>query len=211
MNRPHRIVELCIVRSLILLSVWSIYTLTISDPALRADTSGVTIGGPFMLSTPDGATVTDQTYRGKWLLVYFGYTSCPNSCPTTLLEVSGALKKLGSDAAQVQPLFITVDPQRDTPAVMREYTQSFDPRILGLTGAPDQIAAAAKEYGAYYVRHRTGPGAGDYVMDHSTYIYVMDPRGKFVRAFESGTSGDRIADVLRELIAPGRHGGAKGA
>ena len=104
----------------------------------------MTIGGPFTLSTPDGTTVTDQTYRGKWLLVYFGYTFCPNSCPTTLLEVATALEKLGLDAAQVQPLFITVDPQRDTPKVMQQYTQSFDPRIVGLTGTPQQIAAAAQ-------------------------------------------------------------------
>jgi protein SCO1 len=172
--------------------------------------SDMTIGGPFTLSTPDGTTVTDQTYRGKWLLVYFGYTFCPNSCPTTLLEVATALKKLGPHAAQIQPLFITIDPQRDTPQVMRQYTEFFDPRILGLTGTPQQIAAAAKEYGAYYVRHRTGPAAGDYVMDHSTYLYVMDPQGKFVRAFDAGTPGDRIADSLRELIAQGRHGGAKG-
>jgi protein SCO1 len=211
MNRRHRLVELCIVRPLILLSVWSACTLIIGEPPPRADTPAVTIGGPFTLSTTDGATVTDQTYRGKWLLVYFGYTSCPNSCPTMLLEVAGALNKLGPDAAQIQPLFITVDPERDTREVMRQYIGSFDRRILGLTGAPAQIAAAAKEYGAYYVRHRTGAGAGDYVIDHSTYLYVMDPQGKFVRAFDGGTSGDRIADALRELIAQGRHGGGKGA
>lgn len=178
-------------------------------PAPARATSAVTIGGPFTLSTPDGTTVTDQTYRGKWLLVYFGYTFCPSSCPTMLLDVATALKKLGPDAAEVQPLFITVDPQRDTPEVMRQYTQSFDPRILGLVGTPQQIAAVAKEYGAYYVSHRTGPGANDYVMDHSTYLYVMDPQGKFVRAFETDTTGDRIADALRELIAQGRHEGTK--
>jgi len=181
-----------------------------SEPATRAATSPVTIGGPFTLSTPDGMTVTDQTYRGKWLLVYFGFTYCPNSCPTTLFEVAAALKRLGPDAAQVQPLFITVDPERDTPNVMQQYTQSFDPRIVGLTGTPQQIAAAAQEYGAYYVPHRTGPGANDYVMDHSTYLYVIDPRGKFVRAFDTGTSGDGIADVLHELMTQGRREGTEG-
>ena len=211
MNRRHELVHLCILRPLILSSVLFASTLIMSERPTRAATSPVTIGGPFTLSTPDGTTVTDQTYRGKWLLVYFGYTFCPNSCPTTLLEVATALKKLGPDAAQVQPLFITVDPQRDTPEVMRQYTQSFDPRIVGLTGTPQQIAAAAQEYGAYHVRHRTGPATGDYVMDHSTYLYVMDPQGKFVRAFDTGTSGDQIADALRELIAQGRHGDAKGA
>lgn len=208
MNRWRQLVQICILRPLILLSVLSASTLIMSEPPKRAAASPVTIGGPFTLSTPDGTAVTDQTYHGKWLLVYFGYTFCPNSCPTTLLEVATALKKLAADAAQVQPLFITVDPQRDTPEVMQQYTESFDPRILGLTGTPQQIAAAAKEYGAYYVRHRTGPSAEDYVMDHSTYVYVMDPEGKFIRAFDTGTSGDQIADALRELIAQGRHSGA---
>lgn len=184
--------------------------LVTSEETARSATSPVTIGGPFTLSTADGNAVTDQTYRGKWLLVYFGYTFCPTSCPTTLLEIATALKKLGPDAAKVQPLFITVDPQRDTPAVMQQYTQSFDSRIIGLTGTPQQIAAVAHEYGAYYVPHRTGSGPNDYVMDHSTYIYVMDPEGKFVRAFQSGTSSDYIADTLRKLLMPQSHPGAGG-
>ena len=171
-----------------------------SEPPARATEPGVTIGGPFTLLTPDGTTVTDQTYRGKWLLVYFGYTFCPNSCPTTLLEVATALKRLGPHALQVQPLFITVDPERDTPKVMQQYTASFDPRIVGLTGTQQQIAAAAQEYGVYYLRQPSGPGADDYVMDHSTYLYIMDPQGKFVRAFDTNTSGDRTADVLLELM-----------
>jgi protein SCO1 len=166
-----------------------------------AATSPVTIGGPFALTAPDGTTVTDQTFRGKWLLVYFGYTFCPNTCPMTLNEIATALEKLGTDAAKMQPLFITVDPQRDTPEVLKQYTQSFDPRIVGLTGSPQQIDAVTREYGAYAVRHKTGPGPEDYVMDHSTYLYVMDPGGKFVRAFDADTSGDRIADALRELLA----------
>jgi protein SCO1/2 len=207
MKRRHDVI--CVSALLILSSVLFASALILSEPPARAATSAVTIGGPFTLSTPDGTTVTDQTYRGKWLLVYFGYTFCPNSCPTTLLEVATALKRLGPDAANVQPLFITVDPQRDTPKVMQQYTRSFDPRIVGLTGTPQQIAAAAQEYGAYYVRHRTGPGADEYVMDHSTYLYVMDPRGKFIRAFDTDMSGDGIADALRELMGQGRHEGAE--
>ena len=177
---------------------------TMSAPQTHTATSTVTIGGPFTLVAPDGTTMTDQTYRGKWLLVYFGYTYCPNSCPTALLEVATALERLGADAAQLQPLFITVDPQRDTPDVMKDYTQSFDPRIVGLTGTPQQIAAVVQEYGAYHATHRTGPGAEDYVIDHSTYLYLMDPGGKFVRAFDADTSGDRIAETVRELMAQAR-------
>jgi protein SCO1 len=208
MYRRHELVRLSALVLVILTTFPS--ALIMTERPTRAATSAVTIGGPFTLSTPDGMTVTDQTYRGKWLLVYFGYTFCPNSCPTALLEVATALKKLGLDAPQVQALFITVDPQRDTPKVMQQYTGSFDPRIVGLTGTQRQIAAAAQEYGAYYVRHQTGPGANDYVMDHSTYLYLMDPRGKFVRAFNTETSGDRIADVLRELMAQGRREGPEG-
>jgi protein SCO1 len=164
-------------------------------------TSAVTIGGPFALIAPDGTTVTEQTFRGKWLLVYFGYTFCPNTCPMTLNEIATALEKLGTDATKMQPLFITVDPQRDTREVLEQYTRSFDPRIVGLTGSPQQIDAVTQEYGAYAARDKTGPGPEDYVIDHSTYLYVMDPGGKFVRAFDADTSGDRIADALRELLA----------
>ena len=169
---------------------------------------GTNIG--FSLTTADGNAVSERTYRGKWLLVYFGYTFCPSSCPTTLLAVSMALKKLGPDAAQVRPLFISVDPERDTPKVMQQYIESFDPRIVGLTGTPQQIAAAAHEYGAYYVRHSIGPGPNDYVVDHSTYLYVMDPRGRFVRAFDPDASGDQIADVLHTLVARWRDEGVNG-
>jgi protein SCO1 len=208
MNRRYELIRRFVLGLLILSSIVFASALIMSQPPARAATPTVTIGGPFTLSTPDGTTVTDQTYRGKWLLVYFGYTFCPNSCPTMLLEIATALKKLGPDAAEVQPLFITVDPRRDTPEVMQQYTQSFDLRIVGLTGTSEQISAAAQEYGAYYVRH--GTGADDYVMDHSTYLYVMDPQGQFVRAFDTDTPGERIARALRELMAQ-RHEGAEGS
>ena len=210
MKRQRERLRLSAFGLLILSAIVCTFGLIASDLPARAATSNVTIGGPFTLSAPDGQTVTDQTYRGKWLLVYFGYTFCPNSCPTTLLEIATALKALGADAGKVQPLFITIDPQRDTPEVMRQYTQSFDPRIVGLIGTPQQLAAVAHEYGAYYVRHNTGPGAEDYVMDHSTYLYLMDPDGKYVRAFDATASADGIADALRRLLAPGSHDGAAG-
>jgi protein SCO1/2 len=179
-------------------------TLALSQPLVRSANPPVTIGGPFTLTSPDGATVTEQTYRGKWLLVYFGYTSCPDACPTALLEITTALEKLGPDADKFQPLFITVDPQRDTPAVMGDYTQSFDPRIVGLTGTPQQIAAVAGEYGVYYLPHRSGPNAESDLMDHSTYLYLMDPEGKFVRGFDADTQGDRIAEAVRGAMAKAR-------
>ena len=186
-----------------------VIALMLGQPSARA-TPAVTVGGPFSLTAPDGATVTDQTYRGKWLLVYFGYTSCPDSCPTALFEIATALKKLGPDAATLQPIFITIDPQRDTPEVMGEYSQSFDPRIVGLTGTAEEIDAVSKAYGAYFVRRQTGPGAQDYVMDHSIYIYLMSPQDKFVRGFDTSWSGDQIAAAVRECMARFRDEGASG-
>jgi len=200
MNRRHGLVRHSVLCRQTLSNIVFAVALITSQLSWGA-TSPVIIGGPFTLTAPDGTTVTDQTYRGKWLLVYFGYTLCPNTCPMTLNEIATALEKLGTDAAKVEPLFITIDPQRDTREVLERYTQSFDPRIVGLTGSPQQIDAVTREYGAYSARHKTGPGPEDYVLDHSTYLYVMDPGGKFVRAFEADTSGDRIADALRKLLA----------
>src|SRR5580704_6283144 len=153
MDRRQEPIRLSTLGLLILSTIVFTSALVSSDLLGRAATSDVTIGGPFTLTAPDGKAVTDQTYRGKWLLVYFGYTSCPNTCPTALLELAKALETLGLDAAELQPIFITVDPQRDTLEVIAEYTQSFDPRIIGLVGNSQQTAAVAKEYGAYYVRH----------------------------------------------------------
>jgi protein SCO1 len=169
-------------------------------PRRALATAPVTIGGAFTLKTPDGVTVTDQTYRGKWLLVYFGYTFCPNNCPTTLMDLTTVLENLGGVAAALQVIFITVDPQRDTPEVMRQYTKSFDSRIIGLTGDPQQVAAVAEAYGAYYIARKIGPGAEDYVIDHSSYIYLMDPGGRFVRGFDADAPPDGIANAVRALI-----------
>lgn len=171
--------------------------LLVAAVTAAATAGAVTVGGPFRLLDGDGNTVTDATYRGRWLLVYFGFTACPVTCPTALLEVAAALAKLGPAAAAVQPLFITVDPERDTMAVMRDYTRSFDPRIVGLTGTPADIAAAAQAYGVYYQPHRTGPGADDYTVDHSTYIYLMDPAGRFERGFGADASADELAAGIR--------------
>jgi protein SCO1/2 len=161
----------------------------------------VTVGGPFTLAAPDGATVTDESYRGKWLVVFFGYTFCPDTCPTTLSQIALALDKLGPDAGKVQPIFITVDPARDTPEVMGQYTEAFDPRIVGLSGSAEQIAAVSKAYGAYSERRNSGADAAGYLVDHSTYIYIMDPDGKFVRGLSFDTPSDDIANAVRTIIA----------
>jgi len=161
----------------------------------------VTVGGSFTLTAPDGNNVTDQTYRGKWMLVYFGYTSCPDSCPVALMMMTAALNKLGREADELQAIFITLDPQRDTPGVMGEYTKSVDPRIIGLTGTESEIDTVAHAYGAYYVRHSDGSDAQHYLVDHSTYIYLMNPQGRFVRAFDASASGDAIESAIHDEIA----------
>jgi len=156
------------------------------------------IGGPFTLVSTNGETVTDQSFRGKWLLIFFGYTSCPDLCPTALTNVSVALEKFGADTSQLQPLFVTVDPQRDTREVMANYLKSFDSRILGLTGTQAQIDNVIKEYRLYVALQKSGTSGDDYPVEHSAYIYLMDPEGKFVNVIEGKEDGDAIAAWLRK-------------
>jgi protein SCO1/2 len=157
------------------------------------------IGGPFTLVADTGRTVTDRSYRGKWLLVFFGYTHCPDVCPTTLNAIAASLRQLGPAAAQVQPLFITVDPEHDTPQVLADYVKAFDPRIVGLTGTPEQIAAVAREYRVYYAQDETAQERDDQ-LDHSAFVYLMTPQGKLAQVFGGATPNDRIAARLRQLI-----------
>ena len=159
------------------------------------------IGGPFTLQDGDGRTVSDRDFRGRWMLVYFGYTFCPDVCPTTLNQVAEAMDKLGPKADGVAPVFITVDPARDTPSVVKQYAAAFTPRLVGLTGTPDAIAAVAREYRVYYAVHRTGAGPGDYTMDHSSILYLVDPAGRFVAPIRADGSGTEIAAALSHYLS----------
>jgi protein SCO1/2 len=159
------------------------------------------LGGPFTLENGNGKQVSDRDFRGKYMLVYFGYTFCPDVCPTTLNEVADALDRLGPKADRLQPIFITVDPRRDTAPVMKQYTAAFSPRLLGLTGTPEQIAKVAKEYRVYYAEHRTGPGPDDYSMDHSSILYLMGPDGKFIAPIRADESGEEIATEVGKLMS----------
>ncbi len=159
----------------------------------------VAIGGPFRLETGDGKMVTDADFRGRWMLVYFGYTRCPDACPTALQDMANALDGLTpAERAKVAALFITVDPERDTPAVVQDYVRAFNAPITGLSGTPEQVAAAAKAYRVYYAKHPRADG--DYEMDHSSIIYVMDPRGEFIANFTHESAPDAIAAKLRTLV-----------
>ena len=158
----------------------------------------ISLGGPFRLLDQDGRTVTDRDLRGKWLLVYFGYTHCPDACPTALNDIALALEALGPQRAQVRPVFITVDPERDTAAVLKEYVKAFDAPILALTGTPQAIAQVAREYRVYYAKHPLA--GGDYEMDHSSVIYVMDPQGHYVAALTHQDSPKEITAALKKAI-----------
>jgi protein SCO1/2 len=158
------------------------------------------IGGPFSLVDASGQPVTDQTYRGKWLLLFFGYTHCPDVCPTTLADVAQAWHDLGAVGDMLQPVFITVDPERDTPKVMHDYVAAFDGRIAALTGSPAQIAAAAKAYRAYYAKSGDGP---DYAMEHSAVLYLMRPDGSYAGFIPPDTGSPTIVQRIKDAMAKG--------
>src|SRR5579883_2565419 len=158
------------------------------------------IGGPFRLTDQDGKVRTDQDFRGKVMLVEFGYTFCPDICPLGLQLFADVLDKLGPDAAKVQPIFITVDPARDTPAQLRGYVDHFSPKIVGLTGSEQDIAAVAKEYRVYYklgADHATNP---NYSVDHSAILYLMGRDGKFLTHFTHETPVDKVVGTIRSKL-----------
>jgi protein SCO1 len=181
-------------------------TLLLLAPAFRTSSSSAQIAEPpkganvrFALVGSDGVAVTEQTYRGKWLVVYFGYTSCPDICPATMMELAQALQTLGPRAAGVQAMFISVDPQRDKPELLAEYLKSFDPRFVGLTGSPAQISAAAKSFNVFYERHDNDDGS--YTYDHSSYLYLVDPGGQLVEALGRNHGSEQIATALSSLMS----------
>lgn len=166
---------------------------------------GTLPGGPFTLVDHTGRTVTDKDFQSSFLLVSFGYTHCPDVCPLTLVQVSATLKALGKDARYVRPLFITVDPERDTPEVLASYVRVFHPAIIGLTGTPEQIRAVTKAYKAHYAKAplkiagKVSDPSG-YSLDHSAFIYLMGPNGNFLEVFGFRTSPEKMAEKIREVL-----------
>ena len=154
------------------------------------------VGGPFELIDHSGRTRTEQDFRGRLMLVYFGFTYCPDVCPTDLQAIGLAVDKLGADSANVQPLFVTVDPERDTPAHLAEYVKLFHPRLIGLTGSAEAIRKAADAYKVYYARVDLNRDAG-YTVDHTAFIYLMDRDGNYLGFFPPGTSADRMVEIIR--------------
>jgi protein SCO1/2 len=156
------------------------------------------VGGPFRLTDQDGKPISDENFRGKPFLVFFGFTHCPDICPTTLFEVSEVMRKLGPDADKTAALFVTVDPERDTPGKLKDYLSSFDPHLRGVTGDPDAVAAVAKAYRVYYKKVPTDKG--DYTMDHTAIVYLMDKTGRFVAPFNLRRPPEAAAAELKKYL-----------
>lgn len=165
--------------------------------AIRHEQARAAVGGPFTMRDAAGKPVTQADLLGKPSAVFFGFTLCPDTCPTTLTTMTEVMKTMGPRADRLNVVFVTVDPQRDTPAALRDYLSSFDPRIRGFTGTDDQVAAMAQAYRVHY-RRVPLPG-GDYTMDHSAAVLLFDPAGRFVEALPSGEDEARVLSRFEAL------------
>ncbi len=166
----------------------------------RPEQGRAQVGGPFTLIDGEGRTVTERDFAGRHMLVYFGYTFCPDVCPTTMLAASEALDAIGPErAADVRLVFISVDPERDTPEVVRDYAAHFHPGTVGLTGTPEQVASAARAWRVYY-RKAAPDEDGDYLVDHSSILFLMDEEGRYVTHFSHDASAADMAAQLQRLL-----------
>jgi protein SCO1/2 len=162
--------------------------------------ASVPIGGSFSLVNQDGHPVTQDSFAGKWMLVYFGYTFCPDACPLGLNTIAEAMDQLPSSLTdEIVPVLVTVDPERDTPAVLKDYVGAFSPRLIGLTGTPDQVASALKSWRVYARKGELQPD-GSYLVDHSTFTYLMAPDGKYAAHFSHDVTPEQMAEKLRATV-----------
>jgi cytochrome oxidase Cu insertion factor (SCO1/SenC/PrrC family) len=173
--------------------------------ALAPPSAGaVSVGRPFELVDQHGVTRTDKEFRGSFMLMYFGFTHCPDTCPTALLKITNALEELAElDAAKaerVAPVFVSVDPERDTPEALRRYVEHFHPRLVALTGAPRELGELGRAYGVFFAKVPTGP-PGEYLMDHTGFVYLIGPDGKYLEHFESDASVGDLVDALQRHVA----------
>jgi protein SCO1 len=164
----------------------------------RAVTAASAIGGPFQLVDQSGQTVSDQNLQGKPTIIFFGFTHCPDVCPTALFEMSEILKAMGPDASRVNAFFVSVDPERDTPEIMKSYLGSFDPNLKGLTGSPEAVAGIVSGYRVY--AKKVPLKDGDYTMDHTALIYLMDKTGRFVAPFNIKRKPEDAAADLKKYL-----------
>lgn len=162
------------------------------EPAFRAD---------FELTDHHGMVQTDEDFAGRWMLVFFGFANCPDVCPTTLAEVAAVMDALGSDATQVQPLFISIDPERDTPQKLAEIVPAFDANIIGLTGTPDQIKRTSESFRVYFEKIEEAASPDGYTMGHSSQLFLFDPQGGYVGAWTYGTPAEEILSDLKARMS----------
>lgn len=158
------------------------------------------VGGPFTLVNHHGETVTEQDFRGRFMLLYFGFTFCPDVCPTELGVMAAAVKALGEKGEQVTPVLITIDPERDTPEVMARYVALFHPRLVGLTGSPEQVDAAARAWHVYYAKVEDESVSEAYTMDHSSIVFLMGPGGEYLKLFRPQTPPDEMAREIAKYL-----------
>lgn len=172
----------------------------ILGPAGTASSGRALVGGPFTLTDQTGKTVTDKDFRGRYMLVFFGYTHCPDICPAGLQLISAALDKIGDKANNVTPVFVSVDPQRDTPETLAAYVKNFSDRVVGLSGTPEQVAAIAKAYRVFYEKTPNENDPSSYGMNHTSIIYLMGPDGEYVSHFTAMTSLDDMVEKLGKIL-----------
>jgi len=179
-----------------------VYTLLI-DPAPIE----VPIGGPFELTDHQGGTISDATFQGRYMLIYFGYTYCPDVCPTKLAEMTNALdifaRQAPERAAKIVPIFVSIDPDRDTPDVLRDYRTHFHPRLVALTGSEPQLRKVTKAFRAYFSKvypDEKSRAAKEYLMDHTSYVYLMGPDGRYVTHFTAASTAGTMADRLAQVV-----------
>ena len=169
------------------------------EPAAGSSVAGAAIGGPFSLTDHNGRSVSEKDYAGSYKLVFFGFTYCPDICPTELKKISNVLQALGTKADSVQTLFISVDPDRDTPSVMKQYVSMFDPRIVGLTGTKDQVKAAQEAYKVYAEKFND-PALTEYTMNHSAYTFFLAPDGELIDLFTTGDTPSQMVKTMLESL-----------
>jgi protein SCO1/2 len=175
--------------------------LSSSAPGSKVTTTGkALIGGPFTLVDQNGKQVTDQDFRGRYMLVFFGFTHCPDICPAELQVMSESLAELGPKAKEVVPIFITLDPERDTPEVVGDYVKNFGPSFVALTGSPEAVAQAAKIYRVAYSKFQEDPSKPDYSIDHSALVYFMGKDGEYITHFPYGTPAAKMTEALRSYL-----------
>ncbi len=194
--------RLCLVSMLLAAPMLSIAAQPSSLHTLD-EAAPVAINTRFLLIGPDGGAVSDDNFQGRFRLIAFGYAACPDVCPTTLAEMADILKRLETRADSIQAIFISVDPERDTPQFLKTYTAFFDPRILGLSGTPELVQRAARNYKVRYARVYEGKQkSGFYAVDHAAGMFLVGPQGEFIKKFGFGTPSEQIAGEIAKLLPP---------